>query len=276
MAPRPLVIIDPTQPLPRLTLEPLMVDKGLTFPGLLAAKLTLDPWLEGTLQDMRASNVLMGTAQTFPPAYLVQIEKQFRPTKHKDGMGCMEACYSVLAILYTQKVSRELQKEIWNRAWKKAVAYANAHPGELKQKIADAMAANPMLIEKDVKRRIMEEWTSPHNTSDHLYALMGERGLAEQKVNTPNTKAEATIRSLTGESPGLYFFGLAVRDNHTVTLAVERGSDGSQRMFWLDQNQPGKSRVIHPGELGDKLAEVRGHTESTNIYAVRPPIAGWE
>ena len=268
MAPPPF--IDPTQPLPRLTL----MERSLANPGLLPGRLTLDPWVQDTLKDMRAGNVVVGTTQTFPSVFMDEIDKKFRPVKSKDGMGCMQACYGVLAILYTEKVSKELQKEIWDRAWKKAVAYANAHPDELKKKIADAMAANPMLIEKDVKRRIMEGWTSPHNTSDHLYALMGERGLAEKKVNAPNAKAEEAIRSMTGDLPGLYFFGMAVRDNHTVTLAVERAADGSQRMFWLDQNKPGLSREIQSGQLGDTLAKVPGHTNSTNIYAFRPPTAG--
>ena len=274
MAPRP-PIIDPTQPLPRLTLvEPWNVEQGHALSGFLPGKLTLDPWVEGTLQDMRASNVVIGTAQTFPPAYLDQIGKQFRPKKHRDGMGCMEACYGVLTILYAEKVSRELQTEVYKRAWAKAVAHAKAHPDELKAKMAEAMAANPMLLEADARQQIMEKWASPHNTSDHLYALMGERGLAETKVNTPNKNAEATIRSMTGDSPGLYFFGLAVRDNHTVTLAVERAADGSQRMFWLDQNKPGLSKEIRADKLGDALANVPGHTKSTNIYAFRPPRTG--
>ena len=274
MAPRP-PIIDPTQPLRRLTLdEPWMVDRSLTkrlsSAGLLSGRLTLDPWVGDTLQDMRGANVVIGTAQTFPSVYLDEIDKKFAPVRLRHGMGCMQACYGVLAILYTEKVSTELRKEIWQRAWAKAEARAKADPKELEKQMAEAKAADPKLTDKQARRQVMEQWTSPHNTSDHLYRLMGERGLAEQKVNAPNAKAEQVIRSMTGDLPGLYFFGMAVRDNHTVTLAVERAADGSQRMYWLDQNQPGLSREIEPGQLGATLQGVRGHTDSTNIYAFRP------
>ena len=273
MSPPP--IFDPTQPLPRLTLDqPWIVEKRPVHPGLPPGKLTLDPWVEDTLRDMSAPKVVMGTSQTFPPSFMDEIEKKFRPVRLPGGMGCMQACYGVLSILYTAPVSKELQREIWKRAWAKATQYANAHPDELKQKIAEAKAANPAFDDKQAKRHVLEQWTSPHNTSDHLYRLMGERGLAETKVNSPNAKAEEAIRGMTGDLPGLYFFGMAVNDNHTVTLAVERAADGSQRMYWLDQNNPGVSREIKAGQLGTALQSVQGHTTSTNLYAFRPPAAG--
>jgi hypothetical protein len=268
MAPRP-PIIGPTQQLPRLTME----GRRLADPELLPGRLALDPWVKDTLRDRRA-NVVIGTAQTFAPGFIDEIDKKFRPVKRKDGMGCMEACYGVLAILFTEKVSKELLNEVIRRAFAKAEARAKREPDKLKEEMAEAKAADPKLTDKAARKEVIERWASPHNTSDHLYRLMGERGMAEAKVNSPNAKAEETIRGMTGDLPGLFLFGLAVNDNHTVTLAVERAADGSQRMYWLDQNQPGLSREIEAGQLGTALQRVQGFTTSTNIYPFLPPTAG--
>lgn len=268
MAPRP-PIIGPTQQLPRLTME----GRRLADPGLLPGRLTLDPWVKDTLQDRRAK-VVIGTAQTFPPAFLDEIDKKFRPVKLPGGMGCMQACYGVLAILYTEKVSKELHVEVFKRAKDWANAWAKANPKELKARMEKLQAGKPMLTDEDAKKQVIDKLISSKNTSDHLYRLMGERGMAEEKVNSPNAKAEETIRGMTGDLPGLYFFGMAVNDNHTVTLAVERAADGSQRMYWLDQNKPGLSREIEAGQLGTVLQRVPGHTTSTNIYPFLPPTAG--
>jgi hypothetical protein len=273
MPPRP-PIIDPTQPLPRLTLDQPWMEKKPDHPARVPGRLNLDPWVEDTLRDMRVPDVVMGTSQTFAPSYLDEIEKKFRPVRLANGMGCMLACYGVLEILYTESVAKEWRKEVYRRAWAKAEAYAKAHPNELNAKTAELKAATPALTDKEARHKVLEAWTSPHNTSDHLYRLMGEKGMAEKVVKTPNAKAEQAVRGMTGDLPGLYFFGMAVNDNHTVTLAVERAADGSQRMYWLDQNTPGLSREIKAGQLGTALQSVQGYTTSTNLYAFRAPAAG--
>ena len=267
MAP-PRPFIDPRQHLPRLTVKQRLIQSGL-LPG----RLTLDPWVEDTRRHRRA-NIVLGTAQTFPSVFLDEIEKKFHPVRLAGGRGCMQACYGVLAILYTEMVSKELHVEVFKRAKDKANAIAKANPKKLKAQMEELQATKPMLTDEDAKQQVIDKWISNNNTSDHLYRLMGERGMAEEKVNSHNTKAEQAIRSLTGDLPGLYFFGMAVRDNHTVTLAVERAADGSQRMYWLDQNQPGLSKEIKAGQLGTELQGVPGHTESTNIYPFRAPTAG--
>jgi hypothetical protein len=279
MAPRP-PIIDPTQPLPRLTLdEPWTVStwrtrKAAKEPansGPLPGRLTLD---HDPLRDLRTSDVVIGTAHPFARGFIDEIDKKFRPVKHKDGMGCMDACYGVLTILYTEKVSKELRVEVFKRAKDRANAIAKAHPDRLKAEMAKAQAGKSMLTDEDAKQLVINQWISNNNTSDHLYRLMGERGMAEKVVNAPNAKAEEAIHGMTGDAPGLFFFGLAVKDNHTVTLAVERAADGSQRMYWLDQDKPGLSVEIKAGELGTKLQHAPGSTNSTNIYPFLPPTAG--
>jgi hypothetical protein len=79
---------------------------------------------------------------------------------------------------------------------------------------------------------------------------------------------------MTANAPGVYFYGLAVNDNHTVTLAVDRAADGSQKMYWLDQNQPHLSHEVKAGDLGRELQGVPGHTTTTNVYPFRPPAGG--
>ena len=279
MAPRP-PIIDPTQPLPRLTLtEPWTVptwraEKAARKPantGPLPGRLTLD---HDPLRNLRVSDVVIGTARPFATGFMDEIDKKFRPVKRPDGTGCMQACYGVLAILYTENVSKELLAEVLKRATDEAKAFAKANPKKMKAKMAELQAANPMLTDEDAEQLVMKKLISNNNTSDHLYRLMGEKGMAEKVVNAPNAKAEEAIHGMTGDVPGLFFFGLAVNDNHTVTLAVERAADGSQRMYWLDQNQPGLSREIKGGELGTALQRVKGFTTSTNIYPLLPPTAG--
>jgi hypothetical protein len=270
MAPPP-PIIDPTQPLPRLTLDQPWMAARPPHPGLLSGRLTLDPWVQDTLGGLRSANLRVGTVQTFPRAFLDEIEKSFNPKKHANVMGCMGACYGVLAILYTEPVSKEIEVEVRSRAYAKAREWAKDNPDKLKARMAELQAANPMLLDTQARQKVMDSLASPHITSDHTYRLMGERGLAEAVVKSPDAKAEEAIRGMTGDAPGLFFFGLAVNDNHTVTLAVERAADGSQRMYWLDQNNRGLSHEIKAGELGSTLQSVPGHTTSTNIYAFRPP-----
>ena len=265
-------IIDPTQPLPRLTLdEPWMVKGRPANPGLLPGKLVLDPSVEDTLQHMAARGAVIGTTQTFPSATLDEIKDKFRPETLAGEMGCMKACYNVLGILYTEKVATELRREVYTRARAQAEAFAKRNPDKLKEKIEQLKAADPKLTDAQARWNAIDHMTSPFNSSDHLFALMGERDLADAKVNSPNSQAEQAIRNLTGDLPGVYFFGMAVRDNHTVTLAVERAADGSQKMWWLDQNNPGLRTEVKAGQLGDKLQNVQGHTNSTNIYPFRPP-----
>jgi hypothetical protein len=264
-------VFDPTQPLPRLTLDQSWGGNRLTKPGLMPGKLALDPAVEDRLHQMAAPGIVIGTALTFPSAALDEIKSKFRPKTAAGEMGCMKACYNVLAILFTAKVSTELRQEVYRRARAQAEAFAKRNPETLKARIAEAKAANPKLTDAQARWNAIDQMTSPYNDSDRLFALMGERGLADPKVNSPNAQAEQAIRNLTGDGPGVYFFGLAVRDNHTVTLAVERAADGSQKMFWLDQNNPGLRTEIKSGQLGATLQNVQGHTNSTNIYPFRPP-----
>ena len=264
-------IFDPTQPLPRLTLDQSWRVNRLPRPGLLPGKLVLDPGVENTLHQMAAPSIVIGTAQTFPSATLDEVKNKFRPKTAAGEMGCMKACYNVLGILFTAKVATELRTEVYRRARAQAEAFAKRNPDTLKAKIAAVKDANPKLTDAKARWNAIDIMTSPYNSSDHLFALMGERGLADRKVNSPNAQAEQAIRNMTGDLPGVYFFGMAVRDNHTVTLAVERAADGSQKMFWLDQNNPGLRTEIKAGQLGATLQDVQGHTNSTNIYAFRPP-----
>jgi hypothetical protein len=205
---------------------------------------------------------------------LVEIKSKFIPKTLPGEMGCMKACYNVLGILYSPDTSRKLQQEVYTNARKQAEAWAKLHPDELKKKIDEAKAGNDKLTDAEARWNAIDQLTSPFNSSDHLFQLMGEKDLAGAKVHSPNTGAEQAIRDMTGDGSGVYFYGLAVNDNHTVTLAVERAADGTQKMYWLDQNNPGLSHEVKAGQLGTELGNVPGGTTTTNIYALRPPRGG--
>lgn len=203
-------------------------------------------------------------------AKLEEIKKKFKPYAPQSGMGCMQACYDVLGILYGQKTATDLRGEVIKNAYVKADALAKANPKLFQQKVEEAKAANPNFTDAQAKTYVRDQWSSPHNTSDHLFELMREKDLAGDKVHTPNKDAEQAIRNMTGNAPGVYFYGMAVNDHHTVTLAVERTADGSQKMYWLDQNNPGLRTEVKAGQLGNTLNGVFGGTTTTNIYAFRP------
>jgi hypothetical protein len=207
-------------------------------------------------------------------AKLDDIKSKYVPNTLAGEMGCMKACYQVLGLLYGSDTSRNLQKEVYTRAMDNARAWGKAHPDQLQAKIDAAKAANPALSDADALKSALEGVASNTNTSDHLFQLMAEKDLAGAKVNAQNATAEQTIRNMTANAPGVYFYGLAVNDNHTVTLAVDRAADGTQKMYWFDQNKPGVSHVVDPGKLGSELQDVPGHTTTTNIYPLRPPAGG--
>jgi hypothetical protein len=100
---------------------------------------------------------------------------------------------------------------------------------------------------------------------------MQQKGLAGEMVETPNKDADQVIRELMGNAPGVYMFGMAVKDNHTVTLAVEKAADGTQKMYWMDQMTQGLRREIQPGKLGEALEGVwEGHTDRSKVYPLKP------
>lgn len=206
---------------------------------------------------------------------LDDVKAKFIPKTGAGEMGCMKACYNVLGILYGPAKSRELQVEVYRRAYKQAEAKTDKKV--LEQKIEQYRAAataskeTPTPSDAEIRRRAIDSLTSPYNSSDHLFALMHERDMAGEKVDVRNTDAERTIRDMTGNAPGVYFYGMAVRDNHTVTLAVERAADGSQKMYWLDQNNPKASREVPAGKLGEELQAVPGYTNNSHIWAFKPP-----
>lgn len=209
-------------------------------------------------------------------AKLDDIKSKFKPAKLSGGMGCMLACYDVLGILYGGKRAEALRKELYARALAQAKEDARQHPDRLAKAIEQVIAeaeAKGKPLEREPKWHALHAMTSPYNTSDHLFELMREKGLAGDRVQSPNADAEATIRNMAAEGPGVYFFGLAVNDNHTVTLGVERAADGSQKMYWLDQRYPGQGKEIPPGQLGAELEDVHGYRSTTNIYPYGLPMA---
>jgi hypothetical protein len=209
-------------------------------------------------------------ARRFDPAKIREIEKNFKPKSFDNGGGCMLAAYNVLDILYGDKFGEKLMAQVQERA--RDAANDAAKTKLFQQQVQQARTANPNLSDAEARQMVWNKWHSANNTSDHMYALMGEKGLAGEKVNTPNKDAEAVIRQLTPAEPGAYFFGMAVRDNHTVTLAVEKSADGTQKMYWLDQTAHGLKREVKQGELGNALQNwVFEGSNSTNIYALRPP-----
>jgi hypothetical protein len=207
---------------------------------------------------------------------LNDIRDQYDPVKVAGGMGCMLAAYGMLGILYGDKKSEALFKQVYKNAHDKAKAWAKKDPAALAQFVQrahdDAAAKNkPPLTDKQAKDKAIHMMTSPFNSSDHLFALMREQGLAGDRVKTPSADAEQAIAQMAGGGPGVYFFGMAVNDNHTVTLAVERAADGSHKMFWFDQNEPGLNHEVPAGQLGSELQNVHGHTNTTHIWAFRQP-----
>ena len=209
---------------------------------------------------------------SFDKATLDELRRQYVPDTLAGEMGCMKACYQVLKILYGDNVSKTLQRDLYIQSMKQAEKLTPA--ADVKAKIEALKAANPNLSDRDARRAALETWASNYNSSDHLYKMMAERDLAGTGVPAQNAAAEQTIRNMAAGAPGVYYYGLAVRDNHTVTLAVDRAADGTQKMYWLDQNQPGLSHEVPTGDLGRQLQAVPGHTDSTNIYPLRPPAGG--
>lgn len=213
-------------------------------------------------------------------AKLDEIKKKFVPKTAAGEMGCMKACYNVLGILYSEKVSSQLFARVYGNARQQAKDYAKQNPKALQKHIEKAHAQAAAKKPPQTLTPAMAKWmaidlmTSPYNSSDHLFQLMAKDDLAGEKVKSPNAGVEQAIRDMTGNQPGVYFYGLAVRDIHTVTLAVERAADGSQKMYWLDQNNPGLRTEIKAGQLGATLQSVPGNPSTTNIYALRPPRGG--
>ena len=225
-------------------------------------------------------------AGRFDASKLDAVKKEFtkEPRNLADGGGCMLSAYDALSALYGPGFSKKLMEEVHARA--KEAADNGMKTQLFKQKVEQAKAANPNLTDADARKLVWKDWHSAHNTSDHMYALMAEKGLAENKVHTPNKDAEQAIRDMTPPQPGAYYFGLTVKGHHTVTLVVEKFADGTHKMSWLDQHteydpkhQGGgrfesgdTSREIKQGKLGDALDNwVFNGPETTNIYAFRPP-----
>lgn len=205
---------------------------------------------------------------------LADLKARFIPKTLDGEMGCMKACYNALGILYSPKVSSDLQKEVYRNARAQADAWARRNPDKLNARIDEiktaATAKGQTLTDAQARWQAIDSFTSPWNSADHLFDLMKDKGLASEKVNAPNADVEKTLSTMTGGREGVYFYGLAVNDNHTVTLAVDRASDGSQKIYWLDQNNPKLSTEVRPGQLGAKLADVPGGRTSSNVWAFRP------
>ena len=134
-------------------------------------------------------------------AKMDEIKKKFKPYAPDSGMGCMQACYDVLGILFTPKTAAELRDTVIKNAYAKADALAKANPKLFAQKVEEAKAANPALTDAQARQHVRDQWSSPHNTSDHLFELMREKDLAGEKVHTPNKDAEQAIRDMTGNAP---------------------------------------------------------------------------
>jgi hypothetical protein len=221
-----------------------------------------------TLRD-KVAPVMAQAFYSFDKATLDALKSQYVPDTKAGEMGCMKACYQVLKILYGENVSKGLQRDLYIQSMKQAEKLTPA--AKVQEKIDALKAANPSLSDKDARRAALETWASNYNSSDHLYKMMAERDLAGTGVQAQNAAAEQTIRDMAAGAPGVYYYGLAVNDNHTVTLAVDRAADGTQKMYWLDQNQPGLSHKVDAGDLGRQLQNVQGYTTTTNIYPLRPP-----
>jgi hypothetical protein len=203
-------------------------------------------------------------AKRFDTAKLKEVKEGFKPADVPDGGGCMLTTYNVLDTLYGKGFGERLMKETISKAYEKADAEIKANPA---------------------RRPEREQLASKHNTSDLTFALMREKGLAGEKVQTANKDADQVIRQLTPKEPGVYFYGLAIKGHHTATLIVEKAADGTHKMHFLDQYtkydskqdrfetlRTGESREIKDGKLGDALSNwVFNGPDTTNIYALRPP-----
>lgn len=239
-----------------------------------------DPGPLEKLDDFVKIILVPGTLQAiakqfqWDKAKLDDIKKQFRPHAPKDGSGCMKACYDVIGILYSEEKAKEIQRTVNGRA----IAKANAF---MKTKASDELVKKFMLEkgiedEAEARRQVRERLISNEITSDHTFGVMREMGLASDKVHVANADAEQSLRAMTGNQPGVYFFGMAVKDYHTVTLAVERGADGSQKMYWLDQQNPGLKTEIKAGQLEKTLNGINyySNNNTSNLYALKPPTGG--
>lgn len=229
--------------------------------------------LEEFLNLLVAPIAMMAGAAFFSwdKAKLDEIKAKFKPYAPDSGMGCMQACYDVVGILYGGKTSQELSQTVRDRAYAKANATLNKYPEATKKLIADAKAADPTLTDAKARQQVLDRFASNDITSDHTFELMRERGMAGDRVHVADAGAEQAIRQMTGNAPGVYFYGMAVNDYHTVTLAVERAADGTQKMYWMDQHNPGIRTEIKSGALGATLTSVWGDNKTTNIYAFKPP-----
>ena len=224
-------------------------------------------------------------AKRFDPSKMKEIKEGFKPKPMDDGGGCMLTAYNVLDTLYGSGFGERLKNEVNKHAYEKVQDQIKANPALFKKQVEEAMAADSRLTRADAVQQVKDNWASPHITSDHTYTLMGEKGLAGEKVHTANKDADDVIRRLTPPEPGTYVFGMAVRGHHTVTLVVETAANGTQTMHWLDQystydskqdrfetKRTGDSREIKEGKLGDALSNwVFNGPDTTNIYALRPP-----
>lgn len=221
----------------------------------------------------RAAPIVGPVLYGWDEAKLDDLKAKFKPKQLAGGMGCMLACYDVLGILYGGQKSKELGKELAQSARAKAEAYAQAHPDVLARNIEKVEAralADGVVLPRSARWHAIDQMTSPFNNSDLLFEMMQKQNLVGDRVKAADADVEQAIKGMAGGGPGVYFFGLAVNDNHTVTLAVKRAADGSQEMYWLDQTTTGLGTVVKTGELADELKGVGGHTTTTNIYPYRP------
>jgi hypothetical protein len=204
-------------------------------------------------------------ARRFDLAKLKEIKQGFKPKPMDDGGGCMLTAYNVLDTLYGKGFGKTHMNEVIANAYKKADEEIKKNPGAYKNMTRDQVAGK-------------------YNTSKETFELLGKKGLAGEKVHTANKDADEAIRQLIPPQPGVYAFGMAVRNHHTVTLIVERRADGTQSMHWLDQHtvydpksdtfktERGAPREVKEGKLGDALENwVFNGPNTTDIYALRPP-----
>src|SRR5687767_7011566 len=84
-------------------------------------------------------------------AKLDEIKDKFKPYKPANNMGCMQACYDVIGILYGGQVATDLSQTVRDRAYEKARAKAAANKALTTKLIADEKAADPTLT--DAKAR---------------------------------------------------------------------------------------------------------------------------
>ena len=147
-----------------------------------------------------------------------------------NGMGCMEACYKGLEVLYPDRPKYEndpKRESLRKKVYDISVGEKKFNSVDLVMDTlrAEGRAGDPLTVQWDRKAKA---WDPP----------------AEKELLTMFDPAQK----------GVYFFGLSVaKGNHTVLLSVDN-TGPTPKVFWLDQHTRGVKDVT--GELDKKLGEV--------------------